>query len=225
MSYIRPSQTKSDPIRVLIADNHPLYRQGIEQALSLDSRIEVIGEVADGYETIELVQKLHPTVLILDINLSGISGLEVINRLNNMKKGSQSRIQIPRVLVLTAHCDHYHVTSMIKAGAKGYLSKQESAEEILNGVVRVARGLVTTSDEVTEIIIKNGDFQTALTSRELQVLKLVAHGEENQTIAETLVIKTSTVKNYVSNIYQKLEIRTRAKAVAWAWQNGIMASA
>ena len=222
MSSSRFSQATYYPIRVLIADNHPLYRQAIERTLSLDSRIEVIGEVADGYETIEWVQKLHPTVLILDINLSGISGLEVINRLNDMSK---SRIQIPRVLVLSAHCDGYHVTSMMKAGAKGYLTKQESGEEILNGVLRVAQGLRVMSDQALEKLNLSLQSDMGLTSRELEVLKLIADGQENQTIANTLVIKTSTVKNYVSNIYQKLEIRTRAKVVAWAWQNGIMVSA
>lgn len=226
MSYYRSSQAKSnpDPIRVLIADESPLFRQAIKQTLSQNSNIEVVGEVADGYETMHLVQTLQPTLLILDVNLSGFSGLEVMHCVKEMKY-TVSNLRPPDVLVVSTHCDSFHVNSMMKAGAAGYLSKREDGQEILNGVLRVAQGLRTMSDEALNQWHPHSSPEIQFTPRELEVLKFMALGEENHSIAKKLVIGIGTVKNYVSRIYNKLQIKTRAQAVAWAWQNRIVVRA
>lgn len=218
----RSSYSKSNPIKVLIVDDHPVFRMAIGHILSHYSDIEVVGEAANGNDALQKVKTLKPTVVILDINLPDMSGLEVLNQLSQMRTKLASS---PNVLVLSAHDDCYHITGMINAGAKGYLIKTEESEKIVNGVRKVARGLRVMSEEALNNWIPSASSEKSLTARELEVLKLMAQGYNNLPIAEKLLVGVGTVSNYISKIYRKLEVRTRAQAVVWAWQNGIIAQA
>jgi DNA-binding NarL/FixJ family response regulator len=187
--------------------------------LARHSDIEVIGEAANGHETLRQVQELQPTVLILDMNLPDISGLEVIIRLNQM-----TGVPRPRVLVLSAHCDSKIVKRIKAAGVLGYLLKDEGATEIVAGVRMVARGLPVLSDCVLHQLFSQPHFSDELlTERENKVLELMASGHNNTQIAEILFIALGTVKNHITNIYKKLpHVKTRAQAVTWAWKNELV---
>ena len=189
-------RSKSSAIQVLVADKHPLFRAGIRQELEQYPDIEVIAEAANGSEVLEQVESYQPTVLILDLNLRQISGLEVMIRLNEMKNKTKNETKkIPYVLVLSSYCDCHHVTSMMNAGAMGYLTKWEEAGSIVEGIRKVASGLRALSQEVLDKWQPMLSAQIIdLTTRELEVLKLVAHGHSNISIANLLMITVGTVK-------------------------------
>lgn len=217
--YPRTGSHPAPPIRVLITDDHPLYRIAVRNVLARQSDIEIIGEATNGHDTLRKVLELQPTMLILDMNLPDISGLEVIMRLNQI-----TAVPRPRVLVLSAHCDSKIVRRIRAAGVQGYLLKDEGAAQIVNGVRLVSRGLPALSDCVVHQLFSPPPFSDdLLTERENKVLELVASGYNNTKIAEMLFIGLGTVKNHITNIYKKLpDVKTRAQAVTWAWKNELV---
>lgn len=214
-------------IRVILADDHHVVRSGIRSELERHSDIEVIGEASDGYEAISLSQNLRPNVLVLDINMPGLQGTEVTERLSafpDVAKDGSNLPWPPYVLILSAYCEPEYVYSLFAAGAKGYLLKDESPERIVAGIRQVIRGEPALSLPVQRVLLtRKSKPDHDLSTRELEVLRLMAKGNTNEEIADTLIIAVGTVKNHVMNIYKKLpNVRTRSEAVAWAWENRVV---
>lgn len=208
-----------DPIRVVLADDHPLFRAGVRTLLERASGIEVVAEASDGAEALERVREHNPDVLLLDMEMPEMTGVEVARRLRAM--GEEARI-----LVLSAYDDDEYVAELLQCGAAGYLTKDEVPERIVATVRNVARGRDGwLSRGVAEKVARRRAVESAeqpLSPREREVLHLIADGLDNTTIAEQLFISESTVKNHVTNIFAKIGVRTRAEAVAWAWRSGLM---
>jgi DNA-binding NarL/FixJ family response regulator len=212
------------PIRVLLADDHPSLRAGIRARLEKESDIIVVGEAGTGAEALKLAEQVGPHVLLLDMQMPDLSGVEVARRLRE----SSSPV---RVLVLSAHHDEQYVVKLLDCGVAGYLTKQEPLETIVSAVRGVAAGEEgwLSRDAAAALMkqrrthsIQLDDPLGLLSDREQEVLRLVADGKNNHEIGGALFISESTVKKHVNNIYAKLEIRTRAEAAAWAWKHGLV---
>jgi DNA-binding NarL/FixJ family response regulator len=212
-----------DTINVVLADDHPVVRSGIRTLLEKAPDISVVGEASDGYETLRLVDNLKPHVLLLDMELPGLKGIEVAQQL----KASGATV---RILALSAYDDEQYIFGLFSTGAVGYMTKDEALSTITDAVRGVAGGEVGwLSRRVTAKVMQRkivqaqpaADTLTLLSVRERQVLQLVASGMPNEQIRATLCISDGTVKNHITNIYGKLGVRTRAEAVAWAWRHGL----
>ncbi len=211
--------TKS--IRVLLADDHHVVRSGIKSELNRYDDITVVGEASNGTEALQLAARLQPDVIVLDINMPDIQGIEVAMQLANTTQHSQTA---PNILILSAFCDREYVSTLFAAGAKGYLLKDEEPARIAQGVRKVACGEPALSIEVQKALLSRRPIvEHTLSGRELEVLRLIARGYTNEQIADELIIAIGTVKNHVTNIYRKLpNVRTRSEAVTWAWENRIV---
>ena len=207
-----------EPIRVVLADDHPVVRAGIRNEL-LAAGIQVIGEATNGEDALHLAETLQPDVLVLDVEMPGLSGLEVTRRL-------RARQGIPPILVLSAYSHDAYVLGLLEAGATGYVLKDEALETIVMAVQAAARGKPWLSPEVAAKVMARalGDGRrspSVLTPREYEVLQLMAKGMDNQGIAQNLCLSERTVKYHVCNIYDKLGVSSRAEAVCWAMQHGL----
>lgn len=215
------SKTNRHPIRVLIADDHPIVRDGITNELSQHADMVVIGHAVDGDEAMSMAQTEKPDVILLDINMPGKRAPEIIREVSTFSPP-------PRVLIVSAFGDVEYVVTMLEAGAKGYLLKDEEPAVIANGIRSVYVGETCLSPSVMTSFVtatlhdKTRMAFSQLTNREREVLYLVAQGDDNESISNSLSITLGTVKNHVSSIYEKLGLSSRAELVAWAWQNGIV---
>ncbi len=221
------SQEIAGKIRVMLADDHHIVRAGIRSELERHADIEVVGEVSNGFEALTAAQTLRPHVILLDINMPGLSGLAVTERLNEIQSTPFAKAETPWppfILILSAYCEQEYVYNLFAAGAKGYLLKDEPPDQIVAGIRRIMRGEPALSLPVQKLLLtraSRGDHD--LSARELEVLRLMAKGNTNEEIAEALVIAVGTVKNHVTNIYRKLpNVNTRSEAVAWAWENRLV---
>ena len=215
------------PIKVLLADDHPPLRAGIRARLEQEEDITVVGEASNGKEALSMAKSLQPHLLVLDMEMPEMSGLEVATRLKD--EGAAIR-----VLVLSAYEDAEYITKLLESGAvAGYLTKSESLDTIVAAVRGVSKGEDGwLSREVAAALMKQRrgpsrkvhNSLEQLSRREMEVLQLIAKGYNNSQIGEELFIAESTVKKHVSNIYMKLELNTRAEVTAWAWKNGIVES-
>ncbi len=213
------------PIKVLLADDHPPLRAGMRARLEQEEDITVIGEASNGREALKLAKALQPHLLVLDMEMPEMTGLEVATKL-------QDDGEAIRVLVLSAYEDPEYITKLLESGAvAGYLTKSESLDTIVAAVRGVSKGEEGwLSREVAAALMKQrrgpsrkvDSSLQQLSRRELEVLQLIAKGFNNMQIGEELFIAESTVKKHVSNIYMKLELNTRAEVTAWAWKNGIV---
>jgi DNA-binding NarL/FixJ family response regulator len=212
-----------DTIRVLIADDHPLFREGMRGRLDRVADIAVVGEAQSGDEAVELVHKLEPDVILMDIKMPGLNGIEATREIQ------QASPQIG-VLVLTMFEDDDSVFAAMRAGAKGYLLKDSGGEGVVHAIRAVASGEAVFGPGVAERII--GFFSAPraaapqrafpeLTEREEEVLSLVAQGKSNREIARQLFVSLKTVRNHVSNILLKLQVADRAQAVIRARDAGM----
>jgi DNA-binding NarL/FixJ family response regulator len=207
-------------IKVLLADDHPSMRAGVRGRLEIESDIEVVGEAGTGDEAVRLAVRLKPDVLLLDMQMPGLTGVEVTRQL-------QERASKVRILAFSAYENPEFVAAVLAAGAAGYLTKKEPLEALVAAVRGVARGEEGWfSREITAVLIRQrlpsvDDPVQMLSTREREVLSLLAQGLSNQQIGERLFISESTVKKHVNNIYFKLEVDSRAEAVAWAWKKGV----
>ncbi len=208
-------------IRVVVADDHPIVRSGIRNELLCHSDVEVLGEAANGDETLRQIEALQPDVLLLDINMPGLRAIQLVRQLRALPTP-------PQILVLTAYGDAELVLALLKAGATGYLLKDEDPATIIEGVRTVAQGETYLSKAVVASVVEHtisGETKQPrpeLSPREMEVLQLLAQGWDNVQIAQTLNISEGTVKNHVTNIYSKMGARSRAELVAWAWQRRLM---
>ena len=211
-------------IRVVIADDQALVRAGFRKLLEVDSEIEVVAEAGDGFEAVETVRRLRPDVVLMDIRMPGLDGLEATRRIE--KSGAPTR-----VLILTTFGLTEYVYESLHAGASGFLLKDSPAEEFLAGVRIVARGDALLDPSVTRAVIEDyarkprareelAESLERLTAREVEVLQLVARGLSNAEIAADLVVSEGTVKTHVARILQKLGLRDRVQAVIFAYESG-----
>lgn len=212
-------------IRVLVVDDQTLVRQGVCGLLSLAEEIEVCGEAADGAEALEQLEALEPDVVLLDLRMPGMSGIEVLERLGG-------EMRLPPTIILTTFDDDDLVLAGIRAGARGYLLKDVSLEELVGAIRTVADGGSLVRPAVTTRVVKglerlhpefsSLDRPDPLTERETEILRLMAGGYSNKEIANSLSVAEGTVKNHVSNILSKLGVRDRTRAVLKALELGIV---
>jgi DNA-binding NarL/FixJ family response regulator len=209
----------TEHIAVLIVDDHELVREGLRLMLSRTEGIEVVGSVVNGEEALARIEELDPDVLLLDLRLPGIHGLDVIAELTRLGKGR------PRILVLTAADDQDMVIEAVRAGAHGYILKSASRNELIGAIRRVAGGDQFYDSVVVKAFLRGDQRQrdaTLLTNRELQILRMAAEGLTNRQIGERLFVSIGTVKSHLDNIYRKLEASDRAHAVAVALRRGLL---
>lgn len=205
------------PIRLLIADDHPVVRDGLSGMFARDPGFEVLGEADDGAEAIRLAQALAPDVILMDLRMPGMDGLTAIVEL--------ARLSITaRVLVLTTYDTDSYVLPAIEAGATGYLLKDAPRDELLRAVRAAAHGQAVLSPSVaTRLMTRVREPETKpLSRRELEILQLVAAGTTNRDAAAKLLISEATVKTHLLNIYAKLGVSDRAAAVAEAFNRGLL---
>ncbi len=212
-----------DSIRVLIVDDHPFYREGVRTMLSVESGIEIAGELASGDEVVAQAANLQPDVILMDIKLPGINGIEATRRILHTSPHIG-------VLVLTMFEADETVFAAMRAGARGYLLKDVGQEELVRAVKAVNRGEAIFSPAIAERLIlyfaalKPAAADLAfpeLTDREREILHLIAQGHSNSEIAERLLLRTKTVQNHVSNIFSKLQVADRAQAIVRARNAGL----
>ncbi len=204
------------PIRVLLADDHAYLRAGIRAHLATTTDLVVVGEAADGAAALRLAQELASDVLVLDVELPGLSGVEVARRL----RAAHSPV---RMLAFSAHADEGYVRGLLQSGAAGYLLKDDAAISLPDAIRGVARGEQGWSSRrvVEQLAQRKPAGPMPLSLREREVLRLAAHSRSNDQIAQELAITPKTVENHISSILAKLERHSRADAVAWAWEQGL----
>jgi DNA-binding NarL/FixJ family response regulator len=212
-------------ISVCLVDDQTLVRQGIRSLLELSDEIRVVAEAADGAQAVDTIPQVKPDVVLLDMRMPNMSGLDVLNAL-------RTREALPPTIILTTFDDDQMVLAGLKAGARGYLLKDVSLEQLVEAVKTVAAGGSLVSPVVTQRLLtglKNmqNDFASLdrpdpLTERETEILRLMAGGYSNKEIANSLGVAEGTVKNHVSNILSKLGVRDRTRAVLKAFELGIV---
>lgn len=205
-------------IKVILVDDHEMVRLGLKSFLNLQPDVEMVGEAGNGLDGINLALELKPDVVVMDLVMPEMSGVEATLKLLEEWKEA-------KILVLTSYLDNEKIYPVIEAGAKGYMLKTSSAAEILNAIQKVARGDLAIETEVDKKI-KAHDMQPELhedlTARERDILRLLAKGYDNQTIADELFISLKTVKTHVSNILAKLEVDDRTQAVVYAFKHHLV---
>jgi DNA-binding NarL/FixJ family response regulator len=211
-------------IRVLIADDQALVRTGFRVILEAEPDLEVIGEAADGREAIEATKTLRPEVVLMDIRMPNLDGIDATRQL---VQGEQP----PRVLILTTFDLDEYVYDALRAGASGFLLKDATAEELLHAIRVIAAGEALLSPSITRRLIEDYARRppareqppalAGLTPRELEVLRLVARGFSNGEIARELFVGDATVKTHVARIFAKLDLHDRAQAVVLAYESGL----
>ncbi|MFI7610616.1 response regulator [Nonomuraea terrae] len=205
------------PIRLVIADDHPIVRDGLRGMFAGDPGFEVLGEAADGAQAVELARVVRPDVILMDLRMPGTDGVTAIKEL--------ARLGVPaRVLVLTTYDTDRDVMPAIEAGATGYLLKDTGRDELIRAVRTAARGEAVLSPSVaTRLLGQVRAPADPLSARELEILRLIAGGATNREAAARLFISEATVKSHVLHIYAKLGVNDRAAAVAAAFRSGLLA--
>ncbi len=212
-----------NPITVLIVDDHEVVRKGVRAYLDTLPELKVVGEAASGEEAIELTGEHIPDVVLMDLILPGMDGVEATRQIKNISPRSQ-------IVVLTSYHQDEHIFPALQAGAISYILKDMKMDKLAEAVRKAARGEVTLHPRVAARVIQeiHGPERegfspfTQLTEREMEVLKLIAKGMSNSKIADELVISENTVKGHVSNILSKLHLADRTEAAVYAWQEGIV---
>ena len=205
-------------IRILIVDDHAVVRQGLRLLLEAQPDITVIGEAADGEMALTLAQAETPDVILLDLMMPGMSGIDVLHRLS-------ARAVTSRVLVLTSSLDDTLVRQALQAGAHGYILKASRAAEMLDAIHRVADGQNALDPAVTQIVmaqVRGGDPLDELTSREREVFDLLARGNNAPTIAITLSVSDATIRTHIASLLEKLALRDRTQVMVYALKRGLV---
>ena len=215
--------TPIDPITVMIVDDHEMVRRGACSYLEAQPDISLVAQAGSGEEAVRLAREFIPDVVLMDLVMPGMDGVEATRRIKNISPRTQ-------IVILTSFHQDEFIFPALQAGAISYLLKDVKATELLEAIRRAARGEATLHPRIASRLIKTfrslapeemNPF-TELTERELEVLKLIAMGHSNDQIADELVISVGTVKGHVSNILSKLHLVDRTQAAAYAWQKGIV---
>jgi DNA-binding NarL/FixJ family response regulator len=212
-------------VRVLLVDDHDLFRTGLRNLLE-EQEVEIVGEASDGQQAIKMVRELAPDVVVMDLNMPGMSGVEATRQVT-------SAAPLTRVVVLTISDQDADVLDAILAGACGYLMKDASIDELLAGIRAASIGESLISSHIAGKVLQRiramstqpeieQQIRTELSDREIEVLKLIANGKDNAMIAAELHISPKTVKNHISNILMKLQIENRIQAAVYAVRSGIV---
>lgn len=201
-------------LRILLADDHPMFREGVRSVLESADDMTVVGEAATGEEVVRLALELAPDVVLMDIRMPGINGIEATSQIRSVNR------QI-HILIFTMFKDDASVITAMKAGAQGYILKDAEKEDLLRAIRSVASGEAIFSGDVAARMIDFAtrpmhrlDFFAELTYREKEVLSMVAEGASNHDISRILELSPKTVSNYMTNIYNKLQVSDRAEAIA-----------
>ncbi|WP_305856642.1 two-component system response regulator NarL [Balneatrix alpica] len=207
---------------VLLIDDHPLLRRGVTQLIELEDELEVVGEASHALEGIAKAQELEPDLILLDLNMPEINGLETLRRLREAEVDS-------RIVVFTVSDNEEDVIAALKAGADGYLLKDMEPEDLLAHLRQAAHGKIVISEKLTALLAQalqsnrkdNRPDIDSLTPRERQIIKLIAQGLPNKLIARKLHITEATVKVHVKHLLKKLRLRSRVEVAVWAVQEGL----
>ncbi len=219
------AQTTRDEPRVILVDDHDLFRTGLRNLLEEEGGVQILGEATNGAEAVQLVRELAPDVVVMDLNMPSMSGVEATRHITGLSP-------LTKVIVLTISEDDGDVLDAIVAGACGYLLKSSAIADVIAGIhaASVNQSLISpviASKVLQRVRATTEDTEMAdairaeLSDRELEVLKLIANGKDNAQIAAELVISPKTVKNHISNILMKLQIQNRIQAVVYAVRSGI----
>jgi DNA-binding NarL/FixJ family response regulator len=214
-----------EDVRVVLVDDHDLFRTGLRNLLE-EQGVQVIGEAAGGAEAVRIVRELAPDVVVMDLNMPGMTGVEATRQISNVAP-------LTRVVVLTISDQDADVMDAILAGACGYLLKDSSIHELIHGIRSAAVGEALISPSIASKVLRRVRSATTqpdiekviraeLSDREIEVLKLIANGKDNAQIAAELHISPKTVKNHISNILMKLQIGNRIQAAVYAVRSGIV---
>ena len=210
----------SNKIRILLADDHPLFREGVAHSLSVDPDFEVVAQAGSGEEAVELAQELHPDIVLLDVSMTGMGGIAAAGKI-------AATSPVVRIMMLTVSENRENLMAALKAGAHGYVLKGVSAAELRSITRRVAGGeaYVTpalAADMLTEFSNPHPiDSFSELTARETTILELLSQGLTNREIGEKTFLAEKTVKHYMTSILQKLHVRSRTEAALIAMQRGV----
>lgn len=212
--------TPTKKIRILLADDHAVVRQGFGRILAAQSDMEVIGEAGNGREAVTLAEELKPDVVVMDVSMPELNGVEATRRL--MKAAPRTR-----VLALSMHKDSVYVREILRAGAQGFLLKDASDQDLLTAVRAVGQGQGYISPSVSEAVLSDyrkhvSDPIDLLTSREREVLQLIAEGRTNKEIAATLNLSVYTVDAHRGRIMEKLNLHSTGEIVRFAMRNGLI---
>jgi two-component system, NarL family, response regulator DegU len=214
-----------DKIRILIADDHSMVRQGIKQILELEEDITVVAQASNGDEAIKFAREIEPDVILMDINMPGTNGLQAINELKQDKR-------LFKIIVLTLHQDTEYLFKTLQMGAEGYVLKDAEPSVLIEAIRSVHNGQSFIQPNMTRELVKeynristspekDKNEENSLTAREIEVLNLIAEGMLNKEIAKELYISEKTVKNHVSNIFKKLDVADRTQAAIYAFKHNI----
>jgi len=223
MGTVEPRQGES--LRVLIVDDHDLFRTGLRNLLE-EQAVEIVGEAASGAEAVKAVRELAPDVVVMDLNMPGMGGVEATRHISSIAP-------LTRVVMLTISDQDSDVMDAILAGACGYLLKDASIQDLMAGISSAARGESLISPHIAAKVLQRvratserpeiaDTIRAELSDREIEVLKLIANGKDNAVIAAELHISPKTVKNHISNILMKLQIDNRIQAAVYAVRSGIV---
>jgi DNA-binding NarL/FixJ family response regulator len=212
------TSTECRPIRVVVADDHEIVRTGIGRLLESSDGIEVVGFAADGEEAVALSAERAPDIVLMDLQMPGVDGIEAIQRIARADDG-------PRVVVLTSFSDPGRITEAIDSGAAGYLLKDSEPAELVAGIRAAAEGASPLHPRVAMTLVeerRTGATFEGLSDREREVLALVGAGVANKQIAYRLGISTKTVKSHLSHIFRRIGVRDRLQAAVWARRHGLV---
>jgi len=211
------------PIKVLLADDHQLFREGLVNLLSSAPDIDVIGEAQDGREAIEKAKQLKPDVLLIDINMPQMNGIEATKNLKKL-------VPELKIIAVSMHSDRQYVKGILEAGADGYLLKNCTYRQLTDAIQSVYEGKKILSDGITDLIIKgylepsetDGDGFSDLSEREVEILQLFAEGNSTREISEKLFISVKTVGTHKQHILEKLDLKSNADIIKYALKKGLI---
>jgi two-component system, NarL family, nitrate/nitrite response regulator NarL len=208
--------SNESPVSIMMVDDHPLLRKGLRQLLEFEDELEIVAEASSGAEAIKLAEESDPDLITLDLNMQGMDGLETLRALRSIGISS-------RILMLTVSDNDEDVVEAIRSGADGYLLKDMEPDELVDKIKEASLGKMVMSEKLTEVLAtalrkpekKSGNLISSLTSREYEILKLIAKGLSNKLIARELDISDGTVKVHVKHLLKKLNLKSRVEAAVW----------